>query len=84
VAARLPFRPVQHITKLACALRNVVPNIILELKPFIRPTKDEVRAQRWSMTMSENVRLSLKLNIVCLLLFLNGAAAVIHHPNWFQ
>jgi hypothetical protein len=39
--------------------------------------------QRWSATMSED-RLSLKLNIVCLLLFLNGVAAVICHPNWFQ
>jgi hypothetical protein len=34
--------------------------------------------------MSENVCLSLKLNIVGLLLFLNGVAAVIRHPNWFQ
>jgi hypothetical protein len=39
--------------------------------------------QRWSTTVSKNY-LSLKLNIVCLLLFLNGAAAVIRHPNWFQ
>jgi len=30
--------------------------------------------------MSEEVQLS----IVCLLLFLNGAAAVICHQNWFQ
>jgi hypothetical protein len=28
--------------------------------------------------------LSLKLSIVCLLLFLNGVTAVIQHPNWFQ
>jgi len=34
--------------------------------------------------MSEKLRLSLKLNIVCLLLFLNGVAAIIRHPNWFQ
>ena len=37
-----------------------------------------------SATMSENGHLSLQLGIVCLLLFLNGAAAVIQHPAWFQ
>jgi hypothetical protein len=34
--------------------------------------------------MSENLQLSLKLSIVCLLLFLNGLAAVIQHSNWFE
>ena len=33
--------PVQRITKLAYALRNLVPNIILELKPLFR-RPDEV------------------------------------------
>jgi hypothetical protein len=34
--------------------------------------------------MSENLRLSLKLSIVCLLVFLNCVTAVIQHSNWFQ
>ena len=34
--------------------------------------------------MGENEYLSLKLSIVFLLLFLDGTAAVIEHPNWFQ
>jgi len=34
--------------------------------------------------MSENVRFSLKLSIMSLLLFLNGVTAVIQHSNWFQ
>jgi hypothetical protein len=34
--------------------------------------------------MTENDHLSLQLNAVCLLLFLNGVTAIIQHPNWFQ
>ncbi len=34
--------------------------------------------------MSDDVHLSLKLSIVCLLLFLNGVTAVIQHASWFQ
>jgi hypothetical protein len=37
-----------------------------------------------STTMSENAQLSLQLSIVCLLVFLNCATAVIQHPGWFQ
>lgn len=33
--------------------------------------------------MSENAHLSLKLSIVCLLLFLNCVTAVIQHSNLF-
>ena len=33
--------------------------------------------------MSENA-FSLKLSIVCLLLFLNGVTAVTQHSNWFR
>jgi hypothetical protein len=28
--------------------------------------------------------LSVKVNIICLLLFLIGSAAIIEHPEWFR
>ena len=71
---RIAFEIVVAWVALSCTLGAVLIGI---------GTASKLR-ERWSTTMSENVRLSLKLNIVCLLLFLNGAAAVIHHPNWFQ
>jgi hypothetical protein len=68
-------------------LRNLVPNIILELRLLFqidRPDEVELVASTAEYETSENVRLSLKLSIVFLLLFLDGVTAVIEHPNWFQ